>query len=348
MANWSGVFKRSSQKRRRRTQTNTGRTRKGTSGTKKRTSKQKFRSSVPVLTRYASTSSAMPKLRRGRRQRRRFDLALNAPGATIQLPSIPVVNIGWRWVSMLAAIVLLFALYYFYSSPSFRVGAAEIHGLRRMSEFTVNTALDIAGEPIFTLNPNRLEENLLEMFPEFSTAEVEVGLPNLVVITVAERHPVITWIQDNRTQLVDGNGWAFPARNDNPNNPATVVRAFNSPPIPAIIEVESILEQKEEEPEVTEQTIFGEAKPFLSDSMLSAVLTLAKRAPEKKPLVYSERHGLGWEDPRGWIAYFGDTTDIDIKLNVYEAIVAKLEYDGIRPALISVEFVHAPYYRMGE
>jgi hypothetical protein len=35
-----------------------------------------------------------------------------------------------------------------------------------------------------------------------------------------------------------------------------------------------------------------------------------------------------------------------LKLTVYEAIVARMAYDGIQPALISVEYAHAPYYRM--
>jgi hypothetical protein len=69
--------------------------------------------------------------------------------------------------------------------------------------------------------------------------------------------------------------------------------------------------------------------------------------PDKTPLIYSEEHGLGWKDSRGWQVYFGKNTDgIETKLNVYRAIVKRLKKDGTHPSIISVENVHAPYYRV--
>jgi hypothetical protein len=38
--------------------------------------------------------------------------------------------------------------------------------------------------------------------------------------------------------------------------------------------------------------------------------------------------------------------DIDLKLRVYAAIVARLKEDDINPLLISIENVHAPYIRV--
>jgi hypothetical protein len=35
-----------------------------------------------------------------------------------------------------------------------------------------------------------------------------------------------------------------------------------------------------------------------------------------------------------------------MKMAVYQALVDQLKSEGIQPALISVEYVHAPYYRM--
>jgi hypothetical protein len=37
-----------------------------------------------------------------------------------------------------------------------------------------------------------------------------------------------------------------------------------------------------------------------------------------------------------------------LKITVYNTIVEKVEYDGIQPEVISVEYVHAPYYRLGD
>jgi hypothetical protein len=55
---------------------------------------------------------------------------------------------------------------------------------------------------------------------------------------------------------------------------------------------------------------------------------------------------MGWKDGRGWDVYFGEPQDMDMKLVVYQATVRRLESEGIQPVLISVEQVHAPYYRM--
>ena len=63
--------------------------------------------------------------------------------------------------------------------------------------------------------------------------------------------------------------------------------------------------------------------------------------------MYTENRGLGWQDPQGWDVFFGaDLNDIEMKLLVYDAIVAYVLREGIQPELISVEFVHAPYYRL--
>jgi hypothetical protein len=69
--------------------------------------------------------------------------------------------------------------------------------------------------------------------------------------------------------------------------------------------------------------------------------------PADTLLVYDSEHGLGWNDPNGWEVFFGaEDQDMEMKLMVYQALVDRLQSEGIQPALISVEYVHAPYYRM--
>jgi hypothetical protein len=72
-----------------------------------------------------------------------------------------------------------------------------------------------------------------------------------------------------------------------------------------------------------------------------------EEAPENTSLLYSNRHGLGWKDSRGWQAYFGtDIQDMDAKLKVYKALVQELRSEDIQPVMISVEHLHAPFYRL--
>jgi hypothetical protein len=287
--------------------------------------------------------------KRGQKNKRRFYMALNSPGAEMRLPALPVVSFGWRWVSMALAGLLIFLLYLAFTSPTFRVEAAEISGLRRLTDMKVNTTLNISGEPIFTLDSTTLEQSLSAQFPEFSTVDVEIGLPNTVVISVTERTPVLTWVQNGQSQLIDAQGLAFPMRIDGPSYSTPIVEASGAPPAPRQITLESfdgepILE--EEAPEDEKDEIHAGATALLTQEMVDAVLTLTKLAPEDTPIKYDETHGLGWKDPRGWDVFFGTARDIELKLMIYGAIVARFQVEGIQPALISVENAHAPFYRM--
>ena len=81
--------------------------------------------------------------------------------------------------------------------------------------------------------------------------------------------------------------------------------------------------------------------------MVEAILQMSEYAPAGSPLVYDPKHGLGWKTKRGWDIYFGmDVSDVEQKLIVYKAVVQQLKKDGINPAMISVEYIHAPYYRL--
>ena len=86
---------------------------------------------------------------------------------------------------------------------------------------------------------------------------------------------------------------------------------------------------------------------YLPPELVEAILTLSPQTPENTPLVYDPRHGLGWHDARGWDVYFGmEVISLEEKLLVYDAIVNQLTAEGIVPALINVEHVHAPFYRL--
>jgi len=60
-------------------------------------------------------------------------------------------------------------------------------------------------------------------------------------------------------------------------------------------------------------------------------------------LIYDPNHGLGFEDPRGWLAYFGVGGDMVVKVRTYQAIVAGLAQIRQPVAVISVADAAAPY-----
>jgi hypothetical protein len=284
----------------------------------------------PVMVRGGAIGVPLPVRKSGKsRAKRRFDVTLNIPGAEMRLPSLPQVSIDLRLFSGVLVAALAFLLYQLWDSPSFRIEEANIVGLQRLNSRDVNTVLDVEGESIFAIDPQALEQRAREAFPEFASVKVEVGFPRNVDITVEERLPILTWRQEGRTVLVDANGVAFPQREQGGTTPAIVVEAFNSPPV----------SQQGESLEVS-------AGQFMPVEMVSAILSMSAQAPKDTPLVYDAKHGLGWKDSHGWEAYFGDVRDIDMKLRVYNAMLVKFKKDGVQPVLVSVEYVHAPYYRL--
>ena len=278
----------------------------------------------PVLVRTETPVVESSSVARGK-NRRRYDVALSVPGAELRLPSLPQVRFSWRILSGLLVLALAGALYYAMTSPIFLVSSAQIEGLQRLTETDIETVLRIEDEPIFTLNPGELRENLQMAFPELSEVVIRVELPAEVLIGVVERQPVLAWREGEHETWVDLEGVSFPPRGD-PGH-LVVVEGNSAPVIP---------------------TAEGEIPAFsLPPELVNALLEVGTRAPENTRLAFDSQRGLGWEDERGWRAYFGtDLKDIDMKLQVYETLAKSLWDEGIVPSMISVEFLHAPYYRV--
>ena len=230
----------------------------------------------------------------------------------------------------------------------FQVSAAEISGLQRISERDVNLVLGLANTPMFLLQPDVTQKNLLEAFPEFSSASVQVVWPNTVKVSVIERVPVLAWTAGGQTVWVDAQGMSFPVRGEGDAASLVVVEADGAPPAPfngvSLSDALTLAGTADLSSEVSAWT-----RPLMSVDLVSAVLLLRGFAPAGIPLLYDAEHGLGWRDPQGWQVYFGpDGSDMGQRLQVYQAMVAKLTEEQITPALVSVEHLHAPFYRLDQ
>lgn len=279
-------------------------------------------SAPPVMVR----STTMHTQRTTRRPRRRIDLALSLPGVALRLPSVPVLHVGWRAVSGFLSIVFGLILVMLYTMPQCHVQAAQIDGLQRLSAADIEDTLGITGQSIFTMDTDKMAQELQITFPELDEISIEVELPADVYVNVSERQPVLAWKQSNRTIWVDAEGIGFFARNDDPN--LITIYAKETPTV--------VLEDLENSP--------GQ---FLPREMVAAIQKIIKIVPDKTPIIYDRQNGLGWEDKRGWVTYFGaDLNEIDLKMRIYEAIVNHVTRQGIAPKMINVAYVHAPFYRL--
>jgi cell division protein FtsQ len=265
------------------------------------------------------------------RPARQFQALAAAPARPgIHAPTLPRVRVGWRLLSFLLAIILGSAAYYAYTQPMFQTQGAALVGNSFISADDVNAALNLGGMPIFLVQPEEAEKILRLTFPEISSAKVSVELPNLVTVTITERLPVIRWEQGNAYTWIDEEGIALRPRGDAPG--LVVVQAAGVPPTGPRSELDAFA-----------------PTPYVNADLVKAARLLAPYAPQGSILQYDPRYGLGWADGRGWLVWFGSSSErMDVKLRVYIVLVDSLNQRGITPLMINVAHPDAPYYRLGQ
>jgi cell division protein FtsQ len=288
--------------------------------------------------------TANSRLQKHRSPKRRIDLPLNVPGAEIRLPSLPILHLGWRAISLLFALMMTASLFLIWKAPVFQINSVEAKGLKRLTVGDLNAVLGTFGKSVFSLNPKGLEEILHQAFPELAKISVRVNLPASVKVVAVERVPVIAWTQEGSETWVDAEGVSFPPR----GNPETaLVRVEGHGTAPSIVTNSSSMMVQNLPPGYPTAITSTIPSLKLSPELVSSILALGAKMPVDTLLVYDSEHGLGWNDPDGWEVYFGaEDQDMEMKLSVYQALVDRLQNEGVQPALISVEYVHAPYYRM--
>jgi cell division protein FtsQ len=261
-------------------------------------------------------------------------------------------KIGWRLLSFALLAICSFALLTAWRSPQYKVSTIQIKGVNRLSEEEVLNALDIYGKHIFALEKQSVIEPLSRAFPELKDIRVEFSLPAKVFLTVTERQPMITW-QTNETQIwIDSEGYLIPANSE--AGKMLSIQADAMPTYRLIVDeevenMENVIRDKPQLKEVgTNQAFFFYPKQ-IDGNLLTAILQLNAWMPDESVLLYQEKRGVGWNDIRGWEVFIGSKLEnINDKMVMYETIVRKLEDQDIQPSMVSVEFLHAPYYRLDE
>jgi cell division septal protein FtsQ len=309
----------------------------GTQVTRKQT-----KQNVPITRR---PISPQPKITRNRRT---VNVQLKNKGSEVQLPALPRVKFGWRLFSGALALLAFAVVFSFISLDAFEISSVNLEGAQRLSSEAILNQTDLLGKGIISLKPDEIEDQVVEKFTSLKTAKVSVGLPAKVTIEVTERQPVLLWQLENSPLWIDAEGVTFPVVGE--LQVQAVVIANGNPP-------EAPLEQPEEEvsEEVNEENLNESSLaifetptyPRTTPEFVQVVLSLLNYLPEGSNLQFDPAFGLGWQDPQGWMVYFGqDINNIDIKLAEYETIVGKLQEENITPTMISLEFLHAPFYRM--
>jgi len=290
--------------------------------------------------------------------RRQYYLSLDTPGTELRLPALPVIRLGSRGLSAVIAILCLIGIFSLLFSPVFTVSIPKITGMKRLTQTNVESALNIENRSIIELNATELTAALMSTFPLLESANVSVSLPNTISVTIKERQPMVAWQIGDKTLWIDSKGVLFPQVGDAPG--LLTITADSQPPVYiSPDELKSIEEAQKKAAavgtpeaqaamEITLKNIAKDNGPDRIDpALLNTALKLAAYFPGGMALAYSDKHGIGWQDPGGWEVYIGkDLKEFNQKYALYQSISQQLAGQSITPAIISVEFLDAPYYRL--
>jgi cell division protein FtsQ len=256
-----------------------------------------------------------------------YDFAFNLGRTAVRTPQVSLPSLGSRWVSAGLTLILIVLLYTMGTANSFKVAAIELTGNQRLDPAVVSTNLDLTGQPIFKAVPSQIEKELHSAFPDLARVSVNVIFPNHLRVAVVERTPILEWHQDGETKWIDANGFAFPRRGDVPG--LVQISSSSNPPRPPVDSQKS-----------------PDGRPFIDPTMVQAILTLFPQVPGGAPMIYDSKYGMGWQDPRGWSVYFGQNIQqIEMKKQIYQAILDTFSQQGIKPTLVSVAYLDAPFYK---
>ncbi len=302
------------------------------------------RRSVPITPGFY----AQPLMKRAKsKARRKFSIALSSDGAQIVLPGVPMVRPGWQTLSAILVVAFLAAVIVLTSSDAFRVDTLTVNGAQRLQPADLMAVMDISGKSVFSLDTNSLTRELAQAFPELSSIQVSIGLPNQVTLDVVERPPVFEWKNGDAVYWIDTEGVVFP-----PRGAATLGISVTANVPPPMVMLEDAPLDVKKATEVLNQTLsssqlnYDPAIQRVDTNVLMAAANLTLQKPADSPLLYDGENGFGWHDPRGWDVYFGkNLQDLNLKLDMYQAIINQLAQQGIQPTMISVAHLHAPFYR---
>jgi cell division protein FtsQ len=237
---------------------------------------------------------------RGKKAKRRYDVALNTPGVEIQLPSLPRIALGWRLLSGLLVVLLGTAAYSLWNLPLFQVEGLQIEGLHRITSEELNAVADVVGQSILLVEPGLIEEDILKAFPDLSEVSVAIKIPASVVVKAVERVPVITWKQGENVFWIDSTGVVFPMRGD--DGPSIVIKADNLP-LSTIsqtpqLEGESMVESSEDNQSDSLQieTVSEPASVVLPQALVQAILVMSESRITQQSVTV--RTWSCWKDSR--------------------------------------------------
>lgn len=281
-----------------------------------------------------ATTLSLGERRRQRRARKMVEMAESLPAA-VPRDVVRQVYISWRWFSAIIVLALGIILYILISQDAFYIHSIYV-GYGGTTHFLTPPEIfersGLANVHLFWVDAAEVEKRL-EQDPQVASADVTVGWPpNLVQITVNERQPALVWEQSGQRVWVDVRGRVMALRQDLP----TLVRVIVQKPSKDVHLGKCTLQGTD--------SVLG-AGSCIDQETVNGVLQFKALYPNVETVVYDPVKGLGYQDGRNWVLWFGNGVDIPTKMVVYNALIEDFQARGLQPVEVNVANPDKPFVR---
>ncbi len=275
---------------------------------------------TPLPSREKPKKAKRKSLRQRRRERhlerlRREGLDPDRPEERVR--PIGVIWISWRWFSGALSIMLLVVMFVMLYSDVFIIDSIAVGGQNYIPREEIFKDSGLVNKHLFWVDPEEVEAQLEES-SAIADAQVYLGWPpNMVSIVITEREPALVWQEGEIRVWVDVNG--------------------------------TIMFQREARSDLlliknTDEDYHFDPTQPLDREIIAGALQLKSMYPNIESLNYNRRKGLGYEDGRNWMVWFGVGTNMEIKAKVYDKIV--IENTGVAFREIDVSDPDHPYFNV--
>lgn len=224
-----------------------------------------------------------------------------------------------RIAALLLAAVLLASLAFLFVSDSYYVYEIDVQGNSLVTAGQILDQTQIEGYSVFFIDPQEAKERV-EALPDIREAEVQLSLPDRMVVLVRERQARVVWRVGEQRYGVDEEGLIVSL--GGPNEPEIVITSLDSSPAHPGDKVD--------------------LQPVAAAEEYRDLL------PGATSFEYSAQNGLSYRNEHGWQVYLGDGDNAALKAAVLQALVLKLSTQGATVDSIDVRCPESPLYRLAE
>lgn len=238
-----------------------------------------------------------------------------------QAPKRTLGRVSWLGGKLGAAAVLavgVVLLRWMLTAPQFQVTTVLVAGNDLVPGDQVVGALPLQGTNLFLVRGSRLAKSI-EHNPAIAQAWVRPRLPNLLVIDIEEREPVVMWEEGETHWLVDGDGR---------------VLGLGDRPLPIVSAL-------------TEGTIAPGQRVEAGVVRMARAVTprLADLGLDSAKLEYDPGRGMAIVADGAYRVELGFGDQLAARLDAFETIRRYLQQSHTPVQLIDVRFLERPYFR---